>query len=112
MRDLRRVLRYLMPHAGTFVIATFAMIVGALLESATLALIIPIVDQALTPGGGHRTSTPFGLERLIPRSGLAAWRTIALLLVVFTIAKGVAEYFSTYLMAYIGQSSILRLRQE
>ena len=112
MRDLRRLLRYLLPHTGTFVIATFAMIVGALLESATLALIIPIVDQALTPGSGHRTSTPFGLEKLIPPSGLAAWRTIALLLVVFTIVKGVAEYFSTYLMAYIGQSSILRLRQE
>jgi subfamily B ATP-binding cassette protein MsbA len=112
MRDLRRLLRYLLPHTGTFAIATFAMIVGALLESATLALIIPIVDQALTPVSGHRTSTPFGLEKLIPPSGLAAWRTIALLLVVFTIVKGVAEYFSTYLMAYIGQSSILRLRQE
>jgi subfamily B ATP-binding cassette protein MsbA len=112
MRDIRRLLRYLLPHTGTFAIATFAMVVGALLESATLALIIPIVDQALTPVSGHRTSTPFGLEKLIPPSGLAAWRTIALLLVVFTIAKGVAEYFSTYLMAYIGQSSILRLRQE
>jgi subfamily B ATP-binding cassette protein MsbA len=112
MRDLRRLLRYLLPHTGTFAVATFAMIAGALLESATLALVIPIVDQALTPGGGQRTSTPFGLEKLIPPSGLAAWRTIALLLVVFTVAKGVAEYFSTYLMAYIGQSSILRLRQE
>jgi subfamily B ATP-binding cassette protein MsbA len=112
MRDIRRLLKYLLPHTGTFGIATFAMIAGALLESATLALVIPIVDQALTPGGGHRTSTPFGLEKLIPASGLAAWRTIALLLVVFTIVKGVAEYFSTYLMAYIGQSSILRLRQE
>ena len=112
MRDFRRLLRYLLPHVGTFAIATFAMIAGALLESATLALVIPIVDQALTPGSGQRTSTPFGLEKLIPPSGLAAWRTIALLLVVFTIAKGVAEYFSTYLMAYIGQSSILRLRQE
>jgi subfamily B ATP-binding cassette protein MsbA len=112
MRDFRRLLRYLLPHVGTFAIATFAMIAGALLESATLALVIPIVDQALTPGGGQRTSTPFGLEKLIPPSGLAAWRTIALLLVVFTIVKGVAEYFSTYLMAYIGQSSILRLRQE
>src|SRR3984893_16814438 len=112
MRDFRRLLRYLLPHVGTFAIATFAMIAGALLESATLALVIPIVDQALTPGVGQRTSTPFGLEKLIPPSGLAAWRTIALLLVVFTIVKGVAEYFSTYLMAYIGQSSILRLRQE
>src|SRR5204863_8639686 len=36
----------------------------------------------------------------------------ALLLIVFTVVKGVAEYFSTYLMAYIGQSSIQHLRQD
>src|SRR6266480_769393 len=112
MRDLRRLLRYLLPHTGTFAIATIAMIVVAVLEAATTALIVPIYDQALAQGSAHSTSTPFALQRLIPASGLAAWRMIALLLVLFTVIKGVAEYFSTYLMAYIGQSSILRLRQE
>src|SRR5207253_10079017 len=48
----------------------------------------------------------------IPASGLHAWRMIALLLILFTVVKGIAEYFSTYWMAYIGQSSILTLRQE
>src|ERR1700682_6420954 len=112
MRDLRRLLRYLLPHTGTFAIATAAMIVVAVLETATSALIVPIFDQAFAHGNAHATATPFGLQRLIPASGLAAWRMIALLLVVFTIVKGIAEYFSTYLMANIGQSSILRLRQE
>ena len=112
MRDLRRLLRYLLPHAGTFAIATMAMIVVAVLETATSALIVPIFDQAFAHGSAHPAETPFGLQRLIPSSGLAAWRMIALLLVGFTIVKGIAEYFSTYLMAYIGQSSILRLRQE
>src|SRR5437870_7979739 len=110
MRDLRRLLRYLLPHTGTFVIATLAMIVVAVLETATMSLIVPMVDQAFAHGGAH--STPFGLQRIIPASGLAAWRMIALLLIVFTVVKGIAEYFSTYWMAYIGQSSILRLRQE
>jgi subfamily B ATP-binding cassette protein MsbA len=112
MRDLRRLLRYLLPHSGTFAIATVAMIVVGLLESATGALIVPIFDQAFTQGDGHRSATLFGLEKIIPPSGLAAWRTIALLLVLFTIIKGIAEYLSTYLMAHVGQSSILRLRQE
>ncbi|HSP62492.1 MAG TPA: ABC transporter transmembrane domain-containing protein, partial [Pyrinomonadaceae bacterium] len=112
MRDLRRLLRYLLPHTGTFVIATLAMIVVALLEGAITALVVPIYDQALAQGSTHPTATPFALQRIIPASGLAAWRMIALLLVVFTVVKGVADYFSTYLMAYIGQSSILRLRQE
>src|SRR5256886_5796986 len=112
MRDLRRLLKYLLPHTGTFVIATFAMIVRAVLETATSALIVPIFDQALAHGNPRPTPTPFALQRLIPASGLHAWLMIALLLIVFTLVKGIAEYFSTYLMAHIGQSSILRLRQE
>src|SRR6267142_2029527 len=112
MRDLRRLLRYLLPHTGTFAIATLAMIVVAVLEIATSALIVPIFNQVLPSGKAHTAATPFALQRLIPPSGLAAWRMIALLMVVFTIVKGIAEYFSTYLMAYIGQSSVLRLRQE
>jgi subfamily B ATP-binding cassette protein MsbA len=111
MRDLRRLLKYLTPHTGTFVIATLAMVVVSLLEAATGALIVPIFDQAFARNG-QRTATLFGLQKLIPSSGLAAWRTIALLLIGFTLVKGIAEYASTYLMAYIGQSSILCLRQD
>jgi ATP-binding cassette, subfamily B, bacterial MsbA len=88
------------------------MVVVGVLESAIGALIVPIFDQAFAQGGGHRTPTLFGLQHIIPESGFSAWRTISLLLLVFTLAKGIAEYFSTYLMAYIGQSAVLRLRQD
>ena len=111
MRDLRRLLKYLLPYAGTFGIATLAMVVVSVLESAIGALIVPIFDQAFARTG-QQTPTLFGLQKLIPASGLAAWRTIAILLIGFTLIKGIAEYLSTYLMAYIGQSSILRLRQD
>ena len=84
-----------------------------MLETATSALIVPIFDQAFAHGQVRATPTPFALQRIIPTSGgLHAWRMIALLLVAFTVVKGIAEFFSTYWMAYIGQSSILRLRQE
>ena len=112
MRDLRRLLKYLLPHTGTFIAATFAMIVVGVLESATTVLLIPIMNQVFGQGNGQRTWTPFALQRIIPPSGLAAWRVIALLLITFTIVKGIAEYLSTYWMAYIGQSAILQLRKE
>ncbi|HEU4477212.1 MAG TPA: ABC transporter ATP-binding protein, partial [Pyrinomonadaceae bacterium] len=83
-----------------------------LLESAIGALIVPIFDQAFAQGAGQRTATLFGLERIIPDSGLEAWKIISILLLSFTLAKGVAEYFSTYLMARIGQSAVLKLRQD
>jgi subfamily B ATP-binding cassette protein MsbA len=95
-----------------FTVATFAMIIVSLLETATGALIVPIFNQAFASGGGQKTSTLFGLQRLIPPAGLGAWRMISILLVVFTIGKGIAEYLSTYLMARIGQSSVLKLRQD
>jgi subfamily B ATP-binding cassette protein MsbA len=88
------------------------MIIVGLLEIAIRSLVVPIFDQALAPRGGQRTQTLFGLQRIIPDSGLAAWKTISLLLLGFTLAKGVAEYFSTVLMARIGQSSVLKLRQD
>jgi len=112
MHDLRRLLKYLKPHLGTFSIATFAMLLVGVLEGAMRALIVPIFDQEFGQAGGRRTPTLFGLQKLIPASGLAAWRSIALLLIIFTVIKGIAEYFSTYLMAYIGQSSVLKLRQD
>src|SRR6266850_1103058 len=112
MRDLKRLLRYIKPHWETFALATFAMFLVGLLEIAIGSLIVPIFDQALTKGSGQRTQTLFGLQHLIPDSGLAAWKTISLLLLAFTLAKGVAEYFSTFLMARIGQSAVLKLRQD
>jgi subfamily B ATP-binding cassette protein MsbA len=112
MRDLKRLLRYIKPHRGTFALATFSMLLVGLLEIAIRSLVVPIFDQALTPKGGQRTQTLFGLQRIIPDSGLAAWKTISLLMLAFTLLKGVAEYFSTVLMARIGQSSVLKLRQD
>lgn len=111
MHDLRRLLKYLKPHWAIFSLATFAMLLVGLLESAIGGLIVPIFDQAFSQTG-TRTPTLFGLQRIIPESGLEAWKTISILLIVFTVAKGIAEYFSTYLMARIGQSAVLKLRQD
>jgi subfamily B ATP-binding cassette protein MsbA len=113
MHDLRRLLSYLKPHWGKFVLATFAMVAGAVLQSAVGGLIVPMFDQAFNRGGSaSRSPTIFNLHRLIPSTGFAAWRSVALLLIVFTLAKGIAEYFSTYLMARVGQEAVLSLRQD
>jgi ATP-binding cassette, subfamily B, bacterial MsbA len=112
MRDLGRLLKYLKPHWPIFTVATFAMLLGSALEGAVGALIVPIFDQALSQTAGPRTPTLFGLQRLIPQDPFAAWQMISILLIAFTLGKGIAEYSSTYLMARIGQSSVLKLRQD
>jgi len=112
MRDLRRLLKYLRPHWPMFTVATFAMLLVGVLESATGGLVVPIFEQALSQNEGPRSSTLFGLQHLIPQDPLGAWKMIATLLLIFTLTKGIAEYFSTYLMARIGQSAVLKLRQD
>lgn len=113
MNELIRILKYLRPHLSTFVLATAAMVLAAFFETATGALIVPISDLAFGASGGHQSSTLFYLQRLIPQNDwYREWLAISVMLVSFTVIKGVAEYFSSYLMAKIGQSAVLQLRQE
>ncbi|MEQ1604614.1 MAG: ABC transporter transmembrane domain-containing protein [Pyrinomonadaceae bacterium] len=112
MDDLKRLLKYVRPYWLTFVLAFFAMIVGALFEAATGALLVPIFDQFLGTAA-RESKTLFNLQNLIPKDDwYRAWVMIAVLLLSFTTLKGIAEYFSSLLMARIGQSAVLNLRGE
>ncbi len=111
MKDLKRLLKYLRPYLSTFVLATIAMVFAALFETATGALIVPIFGQAFDTA--NNTPTLFGLQNFIPENDwFGAWGAISLMLIIFTVGGGIAEYFSSYLMAKIGQSAVLQLRQE
>ncbi|MDQ3181758.1 MAG: ABC transporter ATP-binding protein/permease, partial [Acidobacteriota bacterium] len=111
MKDFKRLLKYLRPFLSTFVLATIAMVFAALFETATGALIVPIFGQAFNTA--NNTTTLFGLQNFIPENNwFGAWGAISLMLLTFTIGGSIAEYFSSYLMAKIGQSAVLQLRQE
>ncbi|HEX8567125.1 MAG TPA: ABC transporter ATP-binding protein [Pyrinomonadaceae bacterium] len=112
MQDFRRLLKYLKPHLGIFIVAFAAMAAVGLLESARLALIVPVFNQALAVGGetAKRSETLFNLQDYIPESGIEAWATIAGFLLAFSIFKAVADFFAQYLMARIGQTAVLQLR--
>ena len=111
MKDLQRLLKYVRPYWLTFVAAILAMVLTATFETATGALLVPVFDQFLHTG--VRSRTLFDLNSLIPQDDwFKAWISISLLLFAFTILGGISEYFSSYLMSKIGQSSILKLRRE
>ncbi len=112
MKDFKRLLKYLRPYWLIFTIAAVAMLFGAAFETATGALLVPIFDQ-FSDNPAQESKTLFDLHSLIPRNDwFRAWVMISVLLLGFTIAKGIAEYFSSYLMAKIGQSAVLDLRRE
>ncbi|MEP6704295.1 MAG: ABC transporter ATP-binding protein, partial [Acidobacteriota bacterium] len=112
MNEFRRLLKYVRPYWLTFTFALVTMVLVAIFETATGALLVPIFGQFL-PGAAKQSQTLFDLHRFIPQEPwYRAWLAISLLLLTFTICKGIAEFFSSYLMAKIGQAAILDLRRQ
>lgn len=107
MTEFSRLLGYLKPYRIIFAISIVLMIATGLLEGGTILLLQPIFD-ALSGQTGQSLLRflPFKL----PESGAANLQFIAFLLIGFTVAKGVAEYFSSFSMSYIGQSVIADVR--
>lgn len=90
MKELRRLLQQARPYRWRFALACGAM-VGFAATSAGLAYLIkPIFDEVL-----------------IQQVNLGP---VALAIIVLYLAKGVFSYFSTYLMSYVGQRTVMDVR--
>lgn len=112
MNEFRRLLKYVRPHWLTFAFALATMVLVAIFETATGALLVPIFGQFL-PNAVGKSETLFSLQRFIPQQPwYQAWLAISVMLLSFTILKGIAEFFSSYLMAKIGQAAVLDLRRQ
>jgi len=90
----RRLLGYLRPHAPALVVGTVLAVVVAAMEGAIAWLVKPAMDDVFI----RRDST---MLKLIPLLFLAAY-----------VAKGVARYGQSYLMAAVGERVIARLRRD
>lgn len=108
MTEFSRLLGYLRPYRIIFAISIVLMIGTGLLEGGTILLLQPIFD-ALSGDKTGQSLLQF-LPFKLPDSGVESLQFIAFLLIGFTVAKGVAEYFSSFSMSYIGQSVIADLR--
>ncbi len=114
MQDFRRLLKYLKPNLTLFIIAIIAMFLTALFETASGALIVPLLDQ-FQPELTKNTQTLFNLHEYIPKGRdkwYESWLVISGFLFSFVVLKGFTSYVSAYLMAKIGQSTVLALRHE
>ncbi|HKX28017.1 MAG TPA: ABC transporter transmembrane domain-containing protein, partial [Blastocatellia bacterium] len=109
MTEFTRLLKYLKPYRITFVFSIVLMIATGLLEGATSLLLVPIFDRLAGMGGGQGSGV-LNFRQYLPAGGEESWHIIAILLIGFTLAKGVTEYFSSYSMSYIGQHVIADVR--
>lgn len=110
MTDFSRLLSYLKPYVAIFALSIVLMVATGLFEGATNLLIVPIFNTLAGSRAESAALKALHLDGILPAAGEGSWHLIALLLVAFTLAKGVAEYFSSYSMSYIGQHVIADLR--
>ena len=110
MTEFARLLRYLRPYAAIFTFSIVLMMATGLLEGATNLLLVPIFNKLADSKVPSAALSRLHLDQYLPSGGESAWHVIALLLVGFTLAKGVTEYFSSYSMSYIGQHVIADVR--
>jgi ATP-binding cassette, subfamily B, bacterial MsbA len=108
MTEFRRLLDYLRPYRGIFALSIVLMVATGIFEGAMNLLIVPIFNKLAGTGAESAVFRRLHLDQLLP--GAASLNMIALLLVGFTLAKGVAEYFSSFSMSYIGQHVIADVR--
>jgi subfamily B ATP-binding cassette protein MsbA len=108
MSDLLRLLRYTRPHAVALTAGILLTSVVGIFEAARISLVAPIFDGLAKPIS-NTNYFPY-LTQFLPSAN--QWSVIALLLLVFTVLKGIAMFFSGYWLTHVGQKIIVQLRQE
>lgn len=108
MSDLSRLMRYARPHTPVLMLGILLTAVVGFFEAARIALIQPIIDGLI---GSQTTIIPHLFTGYIPQS-FNNLQFIALLMIILTILKGLAFFFSGYFLTSVGQKVIVTLRQQ
>ena len=119
MRQLTRLLRFLVPYWWQFIPSVLLLAAVGFFDAFRVLLVGPILDRVLNPASGsenillftiphtHRT---IYLQRFVPSHFHNAWTVVAFAFVASTILKGIFDYAGTYLVSYAGYGLITDLR--
>jgi ATP-binding cassette, subfamily B, bacterial MsbA len=119
--EIRRLFRYLRPYVPLFALGVILLAFMGAMDGLIAFAIKPALDvvlarhsttQALTlftiPGTHH----VIRLNSFVPRGIHYVWSVFAVALLFITVSKGVAEYFGTILIQYVGLSGMTDLRDQ
>ena len=119
MRQLTRLLRYLLPYWWQFIPSIFLLAAVGFLDAFRVLLIGPILDRVLNPASGSdniqlftipHTNHTIYLQHYVPAHFHNAWTVVAYAFVTSTVLKGLFDYAGTYLVNYAGYGLITDLR--
>jgi ATP-binding cassette, subfamily B, bacterial MsbA len=121
MRQLTRLIRYVVPYWWQLLCSVLLMAAVGLLDAFRVLLIGPIFDRVLNPGSPSReiqlfrlpgTQSTVLLQQFVPSHFQNPWTVVAFALVSATILKGIFDYAGTYLVNYAGFGMITDLRDD
>jgi subfamily B ATP-binding cassette protein MsbA len=119
MRQLTRLLRYLVPYWWQFIPSVLLLAAVGFLDAFRVLLVGPVLDRVLNPSSGSdnillftipHTHHTIYLQRFVPSHFHNAWTVVAYAFVASTILKGLFDYAGTYLVNYAGYGLITDLR--
>ena len=119
MRQLTRLLRFVLPYWWQVLASVTFMALVGLLDAFRVLLIGPIFDNVLNPNSPGKTiqllpnsNYSFQLRQLVPSHFQNPWTVVAFALVATTVLKGIFDYSGTYLVNYAGFGMITDLRDK
>ena len=121
MRQLMRLVRYVLPFLVQLIPGVFLLAGVGFLEAFRLMLLKPVLDRVLNPTSGSeniilftnpQNGAPIYLQQFVPTHFHNAWTIVAYALVGATVLKGVFDYAGTYLVNHAGFGMITNLRND
>src|SRR5260370_17270950 len=119
MRQLTRLLRYLVPYWWQFIPSIFLLAAVGFLDAFRVLLIGPVLDLVLNPSSASdnillftipHTNHTIYLQRFVPTHFHNAWTVVAFAFVCSTFLKGIFDYAGTHLLHYAVYGLITDLR--
>jgi subfamily B ATP-binding cassette protein MsbA len=121
MRQLTRLVRYVLPYVVQLGLGVLLLAGVGLLEAFRFVLVKPILDRVLNPASGSDniqlfivpgTNRAVYLQWFVPSHFHNAWTIVAYALVASTVLKGMLDYCGTYLVNHAGFGMITDLRND
>jgi len=121
VRQLTRLLRYILPYLIQLLPGTLLLAAVGLLEAFRWVLLRPVLDRVLNPSSGSQnielftipgTSHVVYLQAFVPAHFRNAWTIVAFALVASSVLKGIFDYSGTYLVNHAGFGMITDLRND
>ncbi len=121
MRQVIRLVRYVLPFLLQLLPGIFLLAAVGFLEAFRLVLLKPVLDRVLVPSTGSeniilftmpQSGHPIYLQSFVPTHFHNAWTIVAYALVASTVLKGCFDYVGTYLVNHAGFGMITNLRND